>query len=355
MLGFSVYLGNPLDTNYIQYMLNLGFHTVFTSIQIPEEQSIDSQLYELQTCLSTYDTELIIDVNDTLISDALFNQLSRFETIRYILRIDEGATPSIIQRILNNGHFCCINASTVSEHFLTYIQEHPKLQSHLIYLHNYYPRPDTGLSRAFLQSQNALIRHYHSHASIYAFISGEDYRGPLYEGLPTLECSRQTEPCLSALILQHLGIDTILIGDPYLYPSTAQKMYEMIDHNHFILHCHLHPNVDKSYILQEHVVRPDCAAHVIRSKYSRQHLLNDIVPFNIQPRAKGSITIDNHLNGRYMGELQITKINLKPHPHVNVLGSLTKQDLPYLNFFNSTSRFSFVEVKEEDTIETYHN
>ncbi|RIL81661.1 DUF871 family protein, partial [Staphylococcus equorum] len=155
-----------------------------------------------------FDTALIIDVNESLINDTLFNQLSQFDTIRYILRIDEGATPSLIQRILNHGHLCCINASIVSEQFLIQLQTYPELQSRLIYLHNYYPRPDTGLSRAYLQSQNARIRHYHPNASIYAFISGEDYRGPLYEGLPTLESLRQTEPCLSALIIKQMEIDT---------------------------------------------------------------------------------------------------------------------------------------------------
>ncbi|MDT0698277.1 MupG family TIM beta-alpha barrel fold protein [Staphylococcus chromogenes] len=355
MLGFSVYLGKPFNNDYIQNMLNLGFRTVFTSIQIPEEQNHHSRLFELQTYLSAFDTALIIDVNESLINDTLFNQLSQFDTIRYILRIDEGATPSLIQRILNHGHLCCINASTVSEQFLIQLQTYPELQSRLIYLHNYYPRPDTGLSRAYLQSQNARIRHYHPNASIYAFISGEYYRGPLYEGLPTLESLRQTEPCLSALIIKQMEIDTILVGDPYISQITAQKMYDMIVHNHFRLHCHLHSNADRTLVLQEHVVRPDCAAHVIRSRYSRAHVSETIAPSNIQPRSKGTITIDNHLNGRYMGELQITKINLKPHPHVNVVGSLTKEALPYLNFFNASTRFTFVETVEEDVHETKYN
>ncbi len=64
MLGFSVYLGKPFNSDYIQNMLNLGFRTVFTSIQIPEEQNHHSRLFELQTYLSAFDTALIIDVNE---------------------------------------------------------------------------------------------------------------------------------------------------------------------------------------------------------------------------------------------------------------------------------------------------
>ncbi|PKE22857.1 DUF871 domain-containing protein, partial [Macrococcoides caseolyticum] len=39
MLGFSVYLGETFDELYIETMLNHGFKYVFTSLQIPEENS----------------------------------------------------------------------------------------------------------------------------------------------------------------------------------------------------------------------------------------------------------------------------------------------------------------------------
>lgn len=37
MLGFSVYLGQNLDRDYILNMADLGYDVVFTSLQIPEE------------------------------------------------------------------------------------------------------------------------------------------------------------------------------------------------------------------------------------------------------------------------------------------------------------------------------
>lgn len=49
-----------------------------------------------------------------------------------------------------------------------------------------------------------------------------------------------------------------------------------------------------------------------------------------------------------MGELQITKINLKPHPHVNVVGTLTKEGLPYLNYFDASTTFTFVLAEEDE-------
>ena len=37
MLGFSVSLGSKLNQSYIQSMVSQGYDTIFTSLQIPEE------------------------------------------------------------------------------------------------------------------------------------------------------------------------------------------------------------------------------------------------------------------------------------------------------------------------------
>ena len=37
-------------------------------------------------------------------------------------------------------------------------------QSQLLYCHNYYPRPDTGLSHSFIEYKNQLIKTYDKHA-----------------------------------------------------------------------------------------------------------------------------------------------------------------------------------------------
>ncbi|NJH86258.1 DUF871 family protein [Staphylococcus agnetis] len=348
MLGFSVYLGTPLNENNISQMIALGYDTVFTSLQIPEELHIAPQFEALLSQLSHHDITLIIDTNESNITSQLFSQLAKYPSIEYVIRIDEGTSLSLVNAIIQHAHKCCINASTVSEHFLNIISSHPRIQPHLIYLHNYYPRPDTGLSRSFLQDQNIRIRNYHTDAQILAFIPGETYRAPLYKGLPTLECTRHCHPCLAALTLKALNIDGIIIGDLSVSTRTAQRLVQMIQHNHFILPCHLVNGVDDALILKTHQSRPDCAAHVIRSQFSRQHVDASIPPFNIEPRAKGTITIDNERNGRYMGELQITKINLKPHPHVNVVGTLTKEGLPYLNYFDASTTFTFVLAEEDE-------
>ena len=46
MLGFSVYLGQNLDRDYILNMADLGYDVVFTSLQIPEEDKKNQMVWE---------------------------------------------------------------------------------------------------------------------------------------------------------------------------------------------------------------------------------------------------------------------------------------------------------------------
>lgn len=64
MLGFSVYLGQNLDRDYILNMADLGYDVVFTSLQIPEEDKKNQMAYLGDLCqlLSAYQITYIIDV-----------------------------------------------------------------------------------------------------------------------------------------------------------------------------------------------------------------------------------------------------------------------------------------------------
>ena len=50
MLGFSVYLGQNLDRDYILNMADLGYDVVFTSLQIPEEDKKNQMAYLGDLC-----------------------------------------------------------------------------------------------------------------------------------------------------------------------------------------------------------------------------------------------------------------------------------------------------------------
>ena len=50
------------------------------------------------------------------------------------------------------------------------------------------------------------------------------------------------------------------------------------------------------------------AEHVIRSQYSRTDNQQTVPMIGSTHRDQGDITIDNHLNGRYEGEIQVIKL-----------------------------------------------
>lgn len=70
----------------------------------------------------------------------------------FTIRIDDQLNVDLIDEVQSHGFQCCLNASTITQEMLERIYEHDH-QRQLIYCHNYYPRPDTGLSRSFIDNK----------------------------------------------------------------------------------------------------------------------------------------------------------------------------------------------------------
>ena len=88
-------------------------------------------LGDLCQLLSAYQITYIIDVTPFHISD---------------LNID------LIKDIISHGFKCCLNASTLTDSMLAHIYC-TDFNNQLLYCHNYYPRPDTGLSISFIEEK----------------------------------------------------------------------------------------------------------------------------------------------------------------------------------------------------------
>ena len=92
MLGFSVYLGNALDKEYILNMVSMGYDVIFTSLQIPEENKQHQLSYfgELCQLLSSYNITYIIDVNPSLLNPTLYSYLNQLPhgAFLYVLMIN---------------------------------------------------------------------------------------------------------------------------------------------------------------------------------------------------------------------------------------------------------------------------
>lgn len=355
MLGFSVYLGNTLDKDYILKMVSIGYDTIFTSLQIPEENKQNQLAYlgELCQLLSSFKITYIIDVNPSLLNQTLYSYLNQFTYGNFIIRIDDQLNIQLIQEVQHHGFQCCLNASNITSEMLNLIYQHDD-QTQLLYCHNYYPRPDTGLSYTFIERKNQLIQTFDKHANIYAFIPGSKLRAPLYKGLPTIEQHRSLHPLVAAQELQSSGISHIIISDTAIDLYSAQLLFDMIRHRHFTLHL---KELDTSFskrLLTTHTSRIDAPEHIIRSQYSRMNNNTTIQPVGTSERKKGDVTIDNQFNGRYEGEIQVIKTALEGHSNINHIATISDEDLQLLTLIQPGDTFKFTYTKENDN-EPFNN
>ena len=132
-------------------------------------------------------------------------------------------------------------------------------------------------------------------------------RGPLYEGLPTLEKHRNMRPLEAYLeLVQDCGVDKVLIGD---ISASLESMQEVASASRGIIPLRYKSFITDKEVLkvveQVHTNRLDPARDVIRSVESREGNRVVLQPMHTIVRKKGSITIDNELYGRYAGRCKL--------------------------------------------------
>lgn len=343
MHGFSVYLGQSINQDYIDTMIRLGYDTIFTSIQIPEEDEATKLTYlrQLLTHLEDISITYIIDVQPSLLNQQLYELLQRYQHARFLIRIDTETSLNTVNEIISHNFECCLNASTIDATLLTHLSTHVVNFKALSYCHNYYPRPDTGVSTQFVTAQNSLIKSFNPNANIFGFIAGTEKRGPVHKGLPTIEKTRWSHPLYSAQTLIDAGIEGVIIGDPSIAQTYAEKLLRLLHDRHFILSLSYVEPQNEDILFQSHTARPDNPEHVIRSQEARLYKSQQIAPNNNVNRTFGDITLDNHLNGRYEGELQIIKADLPQHPHVNCVARIASVDHPLIPLIQPNDTFEF--------------
>ncbi|HHS2988611.1 TPA: 6-phospho-N-acetylmuramidase [Staphylococcus argenteus] len=343
MTGFSVYLGQPLDEAYIKRMINLGYQTIFTSIQIPEEDDETKYHYftQLLNLLQHEQVTYLIDANPSILTPSFYEHLRQYDA-QFMIRIDYSTSIETIEAIMAQGFKCCLNASIISRELLTNLHQHLNDFTLLSFCHNYYPRPDTGLSADWVKKKNEYIYQFNKKAQIYGFIVGTDLRGPLHKGLPTIELTRYDHPVVAANVLQDVGITDVLVGDPKIEKRLAIQLIDFCNCRHFSLAINEDFDEQVAFLFDiQHKVRPDNPEKVIRSETSREINSQTIQPHHTVQRHIGSVTVDNLKNGRYQGELQIVRHPLSAHDNVNVVAQIIKEDLSLLNCIAPNDTFNF--------------
>lgn len=109
-------------------------------------------LGDLCQLLSAYQITYIIDVTPSLLNQTIYSYLNQLPHGDFYIRIDNQLNIDLIKDIISHGFKCCLNASTLTDSMLAHIYC-TDFNNQLLYCHNYYPRPDTGLSISFIEEK----------------------------------------------------------------------------------------------------------------------------------------------------------------------------------------------------------
>jgi hypothetical protein len=328
MFGISVYTGMDytLDENlcYLEMAHSYGIKTVFTSLHIPEA---NEKVY-LETKEILRKTK---ELNMQVIADVSKGFMGKFDLKAYnihALRLDFGFSIEEVAAFTKNYPFKIqINGSTISRGYLQKLIEIGASIQNIEVSHNYYPRRDTGISYELLTERNKNFKKYGM--KVMAFIpSREGKRGPIYEGLPTLECHRDINPIISAQHLIRADVDIVVFGDAFASESEIKQLREINKNVYTIPFKALDLSAGEKQILSGvHTNRMDPGNYVIRAQEARDKKTLPINKKNTTERKKYFITIDNEGYLRYEGELQIMRKDLRADNRVNVVGDASEAAL----------------------------
>lgn len=361
--GISVYLGLDYsieeNINYIRLAKEKGFSRIFTSMHIPEanHNDIKENLFKLLNEAKRLNMTVNVDISPNTFKFFGIKDNDIESLLEYgikVIRLDFGFSSKEIANFSNNniGLKIELNASTLNEKFLLELEEYKANFSNILACHNYYPKKYTGISEELLIKRNDILKR--KGISISAFIpSLDNRRGPIYEGLPTLEKHRDLNPYLSAKHLFALGVDNVYIGDSQASNEELELVGGIVTPFEFNIDWITDNNDIQNYMKSNlFTQRLDEAEYVVRIEESRyffmdedkKHILEEDLPFGI--RIRGCITIDNLEYKRYAGEIQICKTDLPYDNRVNLIAHIKEYDLYLLDYIKGGDIIKFKPVKD---------
>lgn len=218
-----------------------------------------------------------------------------------------------------------LNASTISPEEAQLIGTEGR---EVYAMHNFYPRPETGLDRDYLMETTRLL--HEAGLKVMAFIPGDTLlRGPVFEGLPTLEDHRKGLPSAAFVDLaSRYGMDEIFLGDPGISDGERGRINRFCEEGVISIPAVLQEDYEHLYD-RVFTCRADSPQRLIRFRESRTYACagGSIPPRDCAERLRGSITIDNENYGRYSSELQLVREYLPADPRVNVIGSVSERGM----------------------------
>ena len=343
-LGYSLYLSSyAAQCSALGGCSNPGT-PLFLSLHISEEfdDTYCSRAERICHELAEQGFPIIADVS--VKTQAQFGCSDLVELARklrlWAIRIDYGFTAAEIAAMAKRIPVV-VNASTVSAEDAAVIAGGGQVFA----MHNFYPRPETGLDGEYLLETTKKLQA--AGLKVLAFIPGDaQRRGPLFEGLPTLEAHRKVLPSAAFVDLaQRFGMDEIFLGDPGISDAEAARIRRYCEEGIISVPAAL----DKKY---EHLYdrvftcRGDSPRWLVRFQESRMYSCqgNIVEPENCVDRVRGVITIDNCGYGRYSGEVMMIRQDLQADGRVNVIGHVPQNAFLLMDSIRRGQKFTLVRM-----------
>lgn len=366
---FSIYpdfvLNENAETvlNYLKLGKSSGACGVFTSIHQPEFTLLEQLqgLAKLGQQVNQLDLELIVDIGGShfqkILTDPSLKELMIQAKITG-LRLDYGYLLPEVKAFVQHFelHKLVINASTMTAAMLREFLQYQQLNFPAVQVsagHNFYPRPETGLSLTYAQQQYLLFNQYHIEVDG-CVSSFANRRGPLKQGLPTLESHRvvSIEQAMVELVEERVA-DNFLFGEQQLSLNEFQAISQVLADKTLVLHyTPLISNIDLLVKIEAepHNFRIDSNDDFFRSVTSRTmaQFGETQKPINTITRPAYCITIDNDNYGRYRGEIQVVIKETSADARVNVIGIIMPNDRWKLKYFRQGYQYQFKSVTSND-------
>lgn len=339
--GVSVYVSSFEKQKPMLEKLKDRQVPVFTSLHIHEEvnKSYVEDVEEMCRWLNKHQFYIIADVSPYSLEHFGENSLSSLVKRLHLknVRLDFGFDEDDIKDIKDIDK--TYNAST--------IEMSKQIEKNSFYMHNFYPRPETGLSDSQLSNLNNKITQANAHTL--GFITGDKIkRGPIFEGLPTLEAHRNMAPYTQYVdLMKRHKMDSAFVGDILLSNNQLELITAYIEDK--VIKLPVVMELEQSHILNEVLtVRTDSPDGLIRVQESREYAQQGkaISPVNTVERIRGTVTMDNERYKRYSGEVQIMREHYPADDRVNVIGHIPDAYLLLLDNLKNGDSFMFVPVQD---------
>ena len=344
-LGFSLYLSTfAAQCSALGGCSNTDT-AVFLSLHISEEfdDSYCRRAEEACHQLADMGLKIIADVSvKTLQQFGCDDLVALAKKLRlWALRIDYGFSKAEILSMAKQMPVV-LNASTITAEDAAEIAG---AGCRAFAMHNFYPRPETGLDEEYLLETTKNLQA--AGLEVLGFIPGDTQRrGPLYEGLPTLEAHRNALPSAAFVdMAQRFGMDGIFLADPGISETEAARIARYCEEGIISVPAQLDARYEYLYD-KVFTCRVDSPKWLVRFAESRIYSCQgDLVEAaNCAPRTRGTITIDNCGYGRYSGEVMMIRQDLPADPRVNVIGTVPDNAFLLMDSICRGQKFTLVRM-----------